>query len=88
MKDEFKKWFAGRNTPAESIAELADRKGTWPQITHNKTKWVVDIFPTNSEGEDESGECSMFYACVDTYPEAEAKARAFLSGLPDKKEGV
>jgi len=82
-KDEFKKWFAGRNTPAESpepLAVLADKKSFEVEIGKTKTlggvtKWAINFW--------QGGIRTPFYGS--TYAECEAKARAYLNGLKDKE---
>ena len=85
-KDEFKKWFAGRNTPAESpepLAVLADRKGVSVEIT------PPSFYQTEGEGWDIGvvvpWEGMLYPFDSPTYAECEAKARAYLNGLKDKE---
>ena len=71
----------------ESLAVLADRKGMWVQQINTKGNWWFDIFENLPEGID--GASPEFTCGMVDYAAAEAKARAYLSKLPDVKgEGV
>lgn len=72
----------------EPLAVLADRKGCWIKSIINyapdlpvKNEWYLTI---GQEGEDIMGCPKEEIFCTSTYAAAEAKAREYLNGLPDK----
>jgi len=69
-----------KSVEVEPLAVLADKKSFEVEIGKTKTlggvtKWAINFW--------QGGIRTPFYGS--TYTEAEAKARAFLSGLPDKE---
>ncbi len=67
----------------EPLAVLAEQKGCWvSRSRHLKDRWVINLDTLDYNIPDSPPFIS------DTYAEAEAKARAYLEGLPDvDKEG-
>ena len=85
-----------RPVKEESLAELADRKGMRISRIENflyPVGWLIHLIPKSITGNepiwqryDKTVEIPMDDN-VDTYSECEAKARAYLMGLPDQKKG-
>ena len=72
----------------EPLAVLADRKGyfisvMWTEIREEIKQYCIQIKQVHK---DFLGEAYTYFA--PTYAECEAKARQYLNGLTDKKEGV
>jgi len=78
-------YIISRYSPQESIAELADRKGYYISRQMNrfkdtKAEWIINLEPS-------AYEYSPKWFAEIAYTDCEAKARQYLEGLPDRKEG-
>lgn len=74
----------------ESLAVLADRKGVYitRQKHHGGYVWYINFdAPPETRLTDEQFDGLMTRYDGDTYAAAEAKARAYLEGLDDVREG-
>jgi hypothetical protein len=77
--------FKAKDKAEEPLAVLADRKGWWlARARHFNDRWVLNL---DCETLDIWTKCEDLAKPIvaPTYPECEAKARAFLMGLPDRE---